>query len=88
MIYAKIDSDGFFIEDTFIEDGIDIPVNIVLTRPNTTEKGFYKARWDGEEWIEGITQEEIDALNNQTSLPSDKVRIDMLENIIIIMMEG
>lgn len=36
--------------------------NIIIT---DLPQGFYKAKWNGNEWIDNITQEEIDELNNQ-----------------------
>lgn len=53
-----IDENGIFIEDVFVEEitanTIEIPC----------PPGFCKPRWDGVQWVEGLTQEEIDALNN------------------------
>lgn len=38
--------------------------------------------------IEWITQEEVDAIANAPKLPTAEERIDMLENMILLMMEG
>lgn len=62
----EIDDDGFIIENyliSIVEDGnlSDLPegniVPIDLPQPN-----FYKPQWDGEKWMEGATQEEIDEI--------------------------
>jgi hypothetical protein len=67
MIVSKIDENGFFIRDVILQQNEDVPLNCIATRPNTEVKGFYKAKWTGVEWIEGMPQSEIDALNNQPS---------------------
>lgn len=69
-LYRKINDEGYFIEDVLLEEipfrydeefnkiydehYIDIPV------PN----GFYRPKWNGVEWIEGMTIEEIEAIKN------------------------
>ena len=88
MIVARIDKNGYFVEDVILHEGEAIPSDCVIERPDTTEKGFYRARWAGTKWIEDMTQEEIDELINQPSLPTAEERIDMLENMILMIMEG
>jgi hypothetical protein len=65
MIVARIDENGYFIEDVILKQDEEIPLDCITTRPNTAIKGFYKAKWTSEEWVEGMSQNEIDALNNQ-----------------------
>ena len=84
-----IDDNGY-IQDIFVkkfnEQGEceeEIANNVVVEKPNN---GLYRARWTGVEWIEDMAQEEIDELNNQPILPTQEDRIDMLENIILMMM--
>ncbi len=40
---------------------------------------FIKPVWDGTQWIESATQEEIDEYKNITSLPSTDERLEALE---------
>jgi len=35
-------------------------------------EGFYKPKWDGEKWIEGLTQSEIDTLKNTVEKPTQE----------------
>ena len=57
---------------------------IVVTKPD----GLYRAKWTGTEWIDDMQQKGIDELNNQPSLPTAEERVNMLENMILMMMEG
>lgn len=63
VLASRIDSEGFFIEDLFVEDG-RIPDNVIRT---PVPSGFYRPRWDGMRWIEGLTPQEI---LNQSVRPS------------------
>jgi len=72
----KIDSNGFYIEDVILQDSKAIPSDCIeIICPD----GFYKPKWNGTEWIEGLTQVEIDAINNvpisksPTELMQDKI---------------
>lgn len=80
-MYKKIDANGFFIEDTpFYEEGV-----IDIECP----EGFSKPKWDDEKWIEGATQEEIDAINNTAQPLTTEERVAIAEqalNDIIMMM--
>lgn len=57
----KIDSNGFFIEDVILKDDEITPNDCIeIFCPD----GFFKPRWNGSEWVEGLTQEEIEAIKN------------------------
>lgn len=90
LIVARIDENGFFIEDVLLKDEEEIAKNHVLTRPNTQEKGFYRAKWTGVEWIEDMSQSEIDTLNNQSIEPTEiekiKIRQDATEDALLFIM--
>jgi hypothetical protein len=53
ILIAEIDGNGNPLED--------LGENIVITDP---PNGLYRAKWTGTEWVEDITQEEIEALKN------------------------
>ena len=79
----KIDSEGHYIEPVLLKKDEEIPLNHIETQPID---GLYRARWTGVEWIEDMTQEEIDALNNQSKEPTTddflldfEFRVSMLE---------
>ena len=43
---------------------------------------------DGERWIEGLTQEEVNALNNQPKPPTTEERLRMAEDTILFLLIG
>ena len=65
-----IDDNGLFVEDTFVESLTDKDGNPISTYIETPcPNGFYLPRWDGTQWIEGKTAEEIAAI--QATAPAD-----------------
>lgn len=46
----------------------ELAENIVIMPP---PNGLYRAKWTGIEWIEDMSQEEIDELNNHPRIPTD-----------------
>jgi len=58
---TRIDNTGLFIEDIMIEIGEPIPKDCIET---PCQDGFYRPRWNGNSWIEGLTPQEIEALIN------------------------
>ncbi len=52
--------------------------------------GFYKPRWNGEEWEEGATQEYINSLKSQAEPhePTAEERLAGLEQAMLDMMGG
>lgn len=42
-----IDSDGFFVEDAFVDELTEFTIEMPCP------DGFYLPKWDGEKWIEG-----------------------------------
>lgn len=81
-IVYKIDEEGFILWDTglVIDEDEEIPEGYYL-QPLYVENqpSLYKPKWDGEKWIEGATQEEIDELRQQSMLPTLEERIEALE---------
>lgn len=54
---CEIDANGIFIREHLFLLG-EIPTNTYILA-ETPSSDFYKAKWDGEKWIEIATQEEI-----------------------------
>lgn len=80
MFAYAIDDSGYIIENYLIGGGVEIPdgcIDVQLPQPLI----FHKPKWDGEQWGEGATQEEIDEINNSqpTPKPSEIERIEALE---------
>ena len=69
----KIDEQGFFIEDTFA-----VELN-EYTIETPCPSGFYRPKWNGTEWVEGMAQEEIDLLKNVAVEPTVEERLQALE---------
>jgi hypothetical protein len=85
---SRIDGEGFFVEPVIIDekdpvspDLIEIPV----------PEGFYKPRWDGTQWVEGLTPEEIEELKRlHQPQPSEEVlkqRLEVAELAIVGLMD-
>lgn len=87
---------NLFLRDDFTYDE-DLEFGLI-TDP---AQGLHKPKWSGEitedeegnitvgdgEWVEGATQEEIDELTkSQVQEPSDKERIDDLENTVLMLL--
>ena len=58
-----IDENGFFVRDDFVdsltdENGKPIPTYVETPCPD----GFYLPKWNGTQWVEGKTAEEIAAI--------------------------
>lgn len=49
--------------------------------------GLYKAQFNGSEWIETITDEELEELNKVIIEPTLKDRVDTLEGAVVEIME-
>ena len=69
-----IDDDGMFVCDVVVADKTILTDKHILTPcPN----GFYHPKWDGEKWVEGLTQAEIDTI--KASVPTPKATVEELE---------
>ena len=85
-IVYKIDEEGFILWETglVIDEDEEIPEGYYL-QPlyEENQPAFYRPKWDGEKWIEGATQEEIDELRQQSMLPTLEDRINALEMLML-----
>jgi hypothetical protein len=78
MIFVRvIDENGFFVGDDFVEELT--PFTIETPCP----EGFYKPKWDGIQWVEGLTPEEIAAIQTaavpQLTVEELQQKIDELQ---------
>lgn len=48
--------------------------------------GFYKPKWNGTEWVEGLTQEEIQAIKN-SALPTEPTLEERLQSLEVMELE-
>lgn len=68
MQVYKIDNNGFYIEPVILSANENAPNDCIEIQP---PQGLYRAKWTGTEWIEDMSQEEIEALNNQPKEPTE-----------------
>ena len=55
----------------------------------TPEQGLYRPKWNGEQWVEDMTTEEIEALKaSVTHEPTAEERLAGLEQAVLDMMGG
>lgn len=74
-----IDKDGYFTGDTDMVDNVE---SYMVTKPYTV--GYIKGYWNGSDWEEGATQEEIEEWNKTNKIdicpkPTAEERITQLE---------
>lgn len=68
MIFVrKIDANGMFLEDAFVGELTS------LTIETPCPQGFYRPKWYGEKWVEGLSQVEIDAIKANDPLPAPTI---------------
>ena len=90
-LFRKIDTTtGNFIEDVIFESHptvLDAEGNTVLDAQYVEEapqQGFYLPRWNGAEWVEGGQAPE--PVEPEPQAPSEAERIEMLENMLLLLM--
>jgi hypothetical protein len=57
----RYDENGIYIEPVILKDGENIPDNCTEIKPTGS---FYKGKFQNGQWIESLTQAEIDELVN------------------------
>lgn len=81
MFTHIIDNDGYFVEDAFVSKLTEFTIK------TPCPDGFYRPRWDGAKWVEGMAQAEIDSIKNSASLPTIEERIKANEDALLALME-
>lgn len=62
----ELDKMGYILKvgvarfDAHNRPNVELPTNVCIVAP---PQGLYRAKWTGSEWIEDMSQEEIDKLN-------------------------
>lgn len=77
MKAIRIDKDGFFIEDIEVKADQTNTKEIIVTH---CENGFYKPKWNGTKWVEGLSQAELDEIEYHQYLDSLKPKDEDLKN--------
>jgi hypothetical protein len=76
----RIDANGMFVGDVILSSTEETPQDCVETPCNGQ---FYHPKWNGSEWLEGLTQQQIEDLLNsvvrkEIPLTGDQV-VDILK---------
>ena len=67
----------------FIRDDFDFDEETEIGLDVTPAQGLYAPKWDGEKWVEGLTQEEINELTKpQTQEPTIEERLAQTEELL------
>lgn len=69
----RINENGYYIGPVIADE---TPSDCIEIQP---PQGLYKGKWTGDEWMEGMTQEEIDEINNQ---PREKTQLEILQETV------
>lgn len=75
----KIDENGFYIEPVILQNNEEPPA---YTIEEPILNGFYSPKWNGVEWVEGLTQTEI---NTKLNAPKPLSETELLQEQIATM---
>lgn len=83
MFVHVIDENGFFIRDDFADELTEYTIK------THCPDGFYLPKWDGEKWVEGLTEEEL-AMTPQpaAATPTAEERLQALEAAMLDLILG
>lgn len=77
VIKRITDKQGFFIRDDFSHDEeTEIALDV------SPAQGLYKPKWNGTEWVEGMSAEEIQAIPQTPTEPTLEDRVATVEEIV------
>jgi hypothetical protein len=79
----KIDTQGLFVEDVLIQDNEITPNDCIEV---ICPDGFYRTKWNGNQWVEGLTIDVIKAITNKSIIPNDQDRLNAIESAISALM--
>ena len=67
----------------FLRDDFTFDIETEIGLEVTPAQGFYHPKWDGEKWIEGLTEAEITAIKNQSisTEPTLEQRVTDIEQV-------
>ena len=72
-----------FLEEVILENGESLPKDCIET---PCPDGFYHPKWDGEQWVEGLTQEQISKILENT--PKQMLTIEQMDSLLTFLFEG
>lgn len=78
--FFRVDENGFYVAPVIAEEKPDDCVE--ETPPN----GLYKPRWNGEAWVEGASEAEIQEIKNRSFPPSEedelRKRVELMQRVL------
>lgn len=67
--YIKVDDDGYFVEDVILDHPYTNDDDEYRLISEPIPPGFYLPRWTGSEWVEGLSQQELNDIVNKPKVP-------------------
>ena len=74
--------------NVFIRDDFTFDEETEIGLDVEPAQGLYLPKWSSTEWVEGMSQEDIDLLKNGIALPTVEERLQMAEETIMFMLMG
>jgi hypothetical protein len=78
----SIDNNGFLTGDILSDSEVQADVS------TPCPDGFYKPKWNGSEWAEGLTQQEIDGIKNAPVTPSIEEQLKQVQLMMNTILMG
>lgn len=80
-VVRRIDETGLYLEDVLKDENEEVDeTEGLVTEPIPEGLQLWHPRWNGTDWVEGMSQQEIDARNNHPpELSPEQIRIKTLE---------
>jgi len=80
-----IDNQGYFIEDAFVEELTEFTIE------EPCQGGFYRPKWNGSKWTEGLSVAEINSLKGvqlPTSITMRQTKLALLSKGLLDVVEN
>lgn len=81
----RFDNDGIYIEPVLLKNNDIMPDDCTEIHP---PDGLYRAKFTGTEWVEDMSKEEIDALQDTTKLITTEERVEAIEKALLDIILG
>lgn len=69
----RVDSKGFYIEDILVGNLENLGEDIII---EPCAEGFHLPKWNGAEWVEGRTEEELSTIRNEQKNLEDQFALE------------
>jgi hypothetical protein len=75
----RIDNNGFYVEPSIVQEDEELANDLVEM---VIQEGFYKPKFDGQKWVEGLTQSEIETLRSQPQPKSELEELKLQQELM------